>query len=142
MLSLVNASYGIVSGVLGAISPPDVDQVFIDGFLERLNEIELPIESIRDEVEVYYTNTMLSAGNISAANFLFFSIEMIGIIMMYRFNRMGFSFYALSQIGLAFVPAVFGGFNQFGVAVLVATLIWNALWMLMYWWHIRKYPKA
>jgi hypothetical protein len=141
MLSLVNASYGIVSGIIGAISPPDVDQAFMDGFLARLDEVKLPIESIRGEVEVYYTNIMLSAGNISAAKFLFYSIEMIGIVMMYRYNRMGFSLYVLSQLGLAFLPAIFGGFNQFGSAVMVATLIWNAIWVLVYLLQVRKLPK-
>jgi hypothetical protein len=140
MLSLVNASYGIVSGVMGAIAPPEVDKAFIDGFLGRLNEIELPIETIRGEVEVYYTNIMLSTANISAANFLFFGLGLIGIVMMYRWNRTGFYLYLSAQIGLAFVPAFFGGFNKFGTSVLVVTLIWNALWVLVYWLQVRKFP--
>jgi hypothetical protein len=141
-LSLLNASYGVISGILGAISPPDVDQVFIDGFMERLDQFELPMEDLRDEVEMYYLNLMLNMGNVAAANFLFFGIEMIGIILMFRLSRIGLVLYIASQIGLAFIPAVFGGFSQFGSSVLVFTLIWNAIWVIMYQTQVKKFPKS
>lgn len=141
-LSLLNASYGIVSGVMGAIAPPDVDQAYIDGFSEQLDKFELPIEDLRDEVETYYLNLMLNMGNIAAANFLFFGIEMIGVILMFRLSRIGFVLYAASQIGLAFVPPVFAGFGQFGTSVLVATLIWNLIWVVIYAFQVKKFPKS
>ncbi|MCZ4407530.1 hypothetical protein O3Q51_01820 [Cryomorphaceae bacterium 1068] len=140
-LSLLNASYGIISGVLGAIAPPDVDQAFIDGFMERLDQFELPMEGLRDDVKTYYLNLMLTMGNVAAANFLFFGIEMIGVILMFRLNRIGFVLYIASQIGLAFIPAVFGGFSQFGIAVLVFTLLWNLVWIIMYQTQVKKFPK-
>ena len=140
-LSLLNASYGIISGVLGAIAPPDIDQAYIDGFMEQLDKFELPMEGLREDVQTYYLNLMLEMGNVAAANFLFFGIEMIGVILMFRLSRIGFVLYVASQIGLAFIPAVFGGFSDFGISVLVFTLIWNAIWVLMYWTQVRKFPK-
>ena len=141
-LSLLNASYGIISGVLGAIAPPEVDQAFIDGFMENFERFDLPMEGFRDQVETYYLNVMLSMGNIAAANFLFFGIEMIGVVLMYRLSRIGFVLYIASQIGLAFIPAVFGGFSDFGISVLVFTLIWNAIWVVMYWTQVRKFRNS
>lgn len=141
-LSLLNASYGIISGVLGAISPPDVDQMYIESFSKQLNSLELPIEGLREEVETYYLNLMLNMGNIAAAKFLFFGIEMIGVILMFRLSRIGFVLYIASQIGLAFIPAVFAGFGTFGTSVLVATLLWNFIWVAIYAVQIRKFPKS
>lgn len=142
MLSLLSASYGVISGIMGAIAPPDVDQAFIDELMANLDRRELLVESLRGDVEAYSTNLMLSTGNMSALNFLFFGIQMIGVIMMYRLYRMGFLLYAVAQIGLAFVPVIFGGFNQFGTWVLVVTLIWNSLWILIYGLYVRKFPKG
>lgn len=140
-MSLLNAGYGLISGILGAIAPPEVDQAFIDGFMERLSQFELPMEGIRDQVEKYYLNLMLSAGNMAAANFLFFGIQMVGVILMYRLSRIGFVLYIAAQLGLAFMPAVFGGFSDFGISVLVFSLIWNGLWVIMYWTQVRKFPQ-
>jgi len=126
---------------VGAIAPPDVDQEFIDGFMKQLDQFELPVEGLRDEVETYYLNLMLNMGNIAAANFLFFGIEMIGVILMFRLNRIGFLLYSASQIGLAFVPPVFAGFGQFGTSVLVATLIWNLIWVVLYAFQVKKFPQ-
>ena len=127
---------------MGAIAPLDVDQAFIDSFMERFNQLELPMEGLREDVETYYLNLMLAMGNVAAANFLFFGIEMIGVILMFRINRIGFVLYIASQVGLAFIPAVFGGFSQFGIAILVITLIWNLIWVFIYWTQVKKFPKA
>ncbi|MEM9051629.1 MAG: hypothetical protein AAGC47_06215 [Bacteroidota bacterium] len=139
-LSLVRASYGIVGGIMGAIAPPDVDEQFIADFMARFDSLELPMEQFRDQVETYSLNTMLSIGNISAANFLFFGVQIIGVILMYRLNRIGFVLYIAAQIGLAFVPAVFGGFSVFGTATLGVTLFWNFIWVIIYWTQVRKFP--
>lgn len=141
-LSGINAIYGIISGLFGAISPPDVDQAFIDELFQQVNHFEIPLEGFKEEMETYYLNLMLSLGNAGAANFLFFGIELIGIILMYRLNRVGFPLYVASQIGLAFVPAVFGGFNTFGSVVLGFTLFWNALWVLAYATQLKFFPKG
>jgi hypothetical protein len=140
-LSAFNAIYGIISGVSGAISPPDVDQAFIDELFARIHEFQIPIEGYMEQAESYYLNLMVSLGNAGAANFLFYGIELVGVFLMYRLNRVGFTLYVASQIGLAFIPAVFGGFNTFGITVLGLTLFWNALWVIAYWTQVRKFPQ-
>ncbi|WP_204336922.1 hypothetical protein [Cryomorpha ignava] len=140
-LSGVNAIYGIISGITTAISPPDVDDTFIVNLFEQLEKYELPIADLQDDVKEYYLNLMLDLGNFGAANFLFFAIQLIGIFMMYRLNRIGFTLYTVAQIGLAAAPIIFGSFNDFGKITFAITLVWNAIWVIMYATQIKYFHK-
>ncbi len=140
-LSGVNAVYGIVSGISTAVSPPDVDDTFIANLFEQLEKYQLPIPDLQDQVKEYYLNLMLDLGNYGAANFLFFAIQLIGVFMMYHLNRIGFTLYTVAQIGLAASPVIFGGFNAFGKITLGMTLIWNAIWVIMYATQIKNFHK-
>ena len=140
-LSGINALYGIISGISTAVSPPDVDDTFIGNLFEQLDKYELPIASLQDDVKEYYLNLMLDLGNFGAANFLFFAVQLIGIFMMYRLNRIGFTLYAVAQIGLAASPVIFGSFNAFGKMTLGITLVWNAIWVIMYATQLKNFHK-
>jgi len=126
---------------MGALAPPEVDEQVIADFMRRLDSLQLPMEPFRDQVETYYLNIMWSSGNISAVNFLFYGIQIIGIILMYRLNRIGLLLYSIAQIGAAFVPAIFGGLSDFGLVTLTFTLFWSLLWIVMYWIQVRKFPR-
>ncbi len=132
MLSTVNAVYGIVSGLLNAISPPNVDKELIGQLFERLERFNVPIEGFQTELETYYLNLMLNMGNLGASSFLFFGISLVGVMLMYRLNQIGFTLYLVAQLGLAFSPALFGGFNIMGKASLALALTWNFIWIIMY----------
>jgi len=140
-LSGVNAIYGILTGLGTAISPPDVDDTFINNLFERLGEFKLPIEDLQDEVNEYYLNLMLDLGNYGAANFLFFAVQLIGVFMLYRLNRIGFVLYTVAQIGLALTPVIFASFNTFGKITFYMTLAWNAIWVIMYATQVKRFPK-
>ena len=140
-LSGINALYGIISGISTAISPPDVDDTFIGNLFEQLDKYELPIPRLQDDVKEYYLNLMLDLGNFGAANFLFFAIQLIGIFMMYRLNRIGFTLYAVAQFGLAASPVLFGSFNSFGKMTFGITLVWNAIWVIMYATQLKKFNR-
>jgi len=140
-LSGINALYGIISGISTAVSPPDVDDTFIGNLFEQLDKYELPIASLQDDVKEYYLNLMLDLGNFGAANFLFFAVQLIGIFMMYRLNRIGFTLYTVAQIGLAASPVIFGSFNTFGKITLGITLVWNAIWIIMYATQLKNFHK-
>ena len=140
-LSTVNSVYGIVSGLLNAISPPEVDQIVLDRLFERLARFSVPIEGIQAAVEEYYLNLMLNIGNLGAASFLFFGINLVGVMLMSRLNRIGFVLYLMAQLGLAFSPVLFGGFNIVGQLSLVFALVWNGVWIAMYATQIRYFYK-
>lgn len=140
-LSTVNAIYGMVSGLINALSPADVDEAFLTGLFEQLETLDLPLEGVRDDVEQYYLNLMLNIGNLGAANFLFFGISLVGVRLMYNLNRVGFTLYVLAQLGLAFSPTVFGGFNAVGQISLATLLFWNGIWILMYASQLKYFKR-
>lgn len=140
-LSGVNATYGVVSGIANAIAPPDVDNSYIESLFTQLEKYKLPIPELQEEVKEYYLNLMLDFGNYGAANFLFFAVQLIGVLMMYRLNRIGFTLYTVAQIGLAAAPVIFGGFNTFGKMTLGMTLVWNAIWVIMYATQLKHFRK-
>ena len=140
-LSGFNAAYGVLSGIITAVSPPDVDNTFIEGLFTQLEKYKLPIPELQDEVKEYYLNLMLNLGNYGAANFLFFAVQLIGVVMMYRLNRIGFTLYTGAQIGLAASPIIFGSFNTFGKITLGMTLVFNAIWVIMYATQIKHFRR-
>ena len=123
------------------MSPPDVDNYFIENLSDLINEKKLPMPELQGDVEEYYLNLMLDLGNYGASNFLFFSIQLISVILMYRLNRIGFTLYTAAQVGLAATPVIFGGFNTFGKIILVMTLVFNAIWVIMYATQIKHFKK-
>lgn len=138
VLSGVNAGYGTLSGVITALSPPDVDDNFIESLFQQLEKYKLPLPYLQDEVKEYYLNVMLNMGNLGAANFLFFAVQFIGVLMMFRLNKTGFVLYVLAQLGLAATPVVFGSFNRFGKISFGMTLVWSLIWIVLYAVQIRK----
>lgn len=131
----------MISGVMTAMNPPDVDSTYVNSLFEQLGKYKLPIESLQPQVESYYLNLMLELGNYGAANFLFFGIQLVGVNMMYRLNRTGFWLYVGAQIGLAAVPIVFAQWNAFAEIVLGMTIFWNLIWVVMYATQLKYFKK-
>jgi hypothetical protein len=131
-LSFIHSIYGIITGLTTALAPPEVDSEYLDKIFAQLGEVELPIKGLKGDIEDFYLNLLLDMGNYGASEFLFFSIQLIAVIMMYRLKRFGFTLYILAQIGLAAAPVIFGGFNTFGKISLSAAVVWNLIWVLLY----------
>lgn len=141
LLSGFNAIYGMVSGVMTALNPPDVDGTYVDKLFEQLGKYELPIASLQPQVEEYYLNLMLSLGDYGAANFLFYGIQLVAVSLMYRLHRIGFFLYLVAQLGLATIPILFAAWNSFGQIVLGMTFVWNFIWVGMYATQLKHFRK-
>jgi len=124
-----------------AISPPEVSEEFLQSLYDQINQYPLPIEGLGNQVESYYRNLMLNFGNYGAANFMFYGIELVGVFLMYRLNRIGFTLYLLSQIGLAATPVLFGTLNTFGMITFGLTLLWNGIWVVLYAFQRKHFIK-
>lgn len=131
MLSGISAVYGLITGLGGALSPPDVDSGYVDSLLSKLSEFDFP-EELKESIQAYYVNLSIQFGNLSAANFLFYGIQLVGVILMFQLNRIGFILYVGAQLGLAFAPLIFGGSNDFAVLVLIMALLWSGAWIAAY----------
>lgn len=140
ILSGLAAVYGAFSGLSGALAPPDVDDGFVEDLLGRLDDFEMPWGNLKEDMEAYYVNMMINFGNVGTANFLFYGIQLVGVYMMFRLNRIGFVLYVVAQLGLAFSSLIFGGFNDFGWLVFVLALGWSAVWIGAYATQLKYFP--
>lgn len=60
--------------------------------------------------------------------FIVFNIvELVGLILMMRSNRIGLHFYAAAQVGLSALMII-----NFGVSASLVSIIWNVLWVVVY----------
>lgn len=132
ILTMLNGAYGMFSGVVNAVSPPDVDERMIESVFSRLESLSLPLDDVRGEAETFMLNTMLNIGNIAAANFLFYGMSLIAALLMINRNKVGFALYVAAQIGLAFIPSFFGGFNVVGKVNFIVLMVWNGIWIAAY----------
>ncbi len=139
-LSTIHSVYGILTSLANAIAPPDVDANFISNLSEQLNKFEMPMEGFAEQMEHYYLNLMLNLGNYSAATFLFFSVQLIAVIQMFRMNRVGFALYGIAQAGLLMATVLFASFNLFGQISFGIAFIWNLIWILLYASQLKHFP--
>lgn len=60
--------------------------------------------------------------------FIVFNIvELAGLILMMRSNRIGLHLYAAAQVGLSALMII-----NFGVSASLVSIIWNVLWVVVY----------
>jgi hypothetical protein len=86
-------------GALSAITTP----LFSDVMVGMVNSSPIFEEKMRPEIIM-----VLQAGwGYYLATFIFAVGSLIGAIMMWNMRKMGFHFYALSNLGLLFVPTLF-----------------------------------
>jgi len=140
-LSFIFSIYGIITSLSSALSPPEVSEDFLQSLYEGIDRYPLPIEGLKEQVESYYRNLMLNFGNYGAANFMFYGIELVGVFLMYRLNRIGFTLYFLSQVGLTATPVLFGSLNTFGLITLGITALWNGIWVALYAFQRKHFIK-
>ncbi len=140
-LSGFSAMYGMLSGASTALSPPEVDAEYLEQLYSQLDQFTVPIEGFKEMVHDYYRNLSLNMGNFGASNFLFSGIQFVGVMLMYRLNRIGFPLYVLAQLGMAFSSAYFGIFNTFGQIVTAFNLIWSLIWIGMYATQLKYFFK-
>lgn len=121
------------SGLSNAISQPSMERV--DSFMEIMDQVqddkeetEIMIEQITD----YISNINQNIVNYGAVEFMLYAISLIGIYLMYRNRRMGFTVYMIVQTLLLGTPILFGGYSVFTVSLTVfygfITMIFFALY--------------
>lgn len=99
------------------------------------------MEGLKEDMEAYYINLMINFGNVGTANFLFYGIQLIGVFLMFRLNRIGFVLYVGAQFGLAFSALIFGGLNDFGWMVFALATVWSAAWIIAYATQLKYFPS-
>lgn len=143
VLSLANACMQIFSNLFLFITSPILKEMMDNGELEDAFK---PLQSFMDEATMEsYMNMMDHLSSIDPIYFLLTGIlfigSLIGVIKMFKLQRLGFHIYSISQIlllivSVAFVHSTFGNngfFNEF---------LLTLMFILMYHLYLKRFENG
>lgn len=136
ILSFIGSSWNMFSGLSNALSHPSADRV--ESFMKIMDEVNegqesnAEIEMMTSQIIDYVVNINLNIINYGAVEFMLYAISLIGVYLMFKNKRVGFTVYMVAQILVLGAPIYFGGYNSFSVSLTVfygfITMIFFALY--------------
>jgi hypothetical protein len=118
VLSFIGSSWSMFSGLGNALSQPSEERLeSIIEILDQVNDGKEETELILSQMTDYVSNINQNIVNYGAVQFMLYAISLIGIYLMYKNRRLGFTIYMTVQVLLLGVPIYFGGYNSISVMV-------------------------
>lgn len=130
VLSLINAILQIFSAFGMWVTTPVMSQMLADGTLEESMAPVLTLMRMDDEAARAFWEVLESRLTINPLYYLFTALlyigSLIGVIKMFKLQRMGFHLYSISQMLLLIVSVIYiystqgsaGFFNEFLMTVM------------------------
>ena len=106
------------SGLQDAFSTPSQER--IDSFKQIFENVkdEAPeSQQMIEESFVFMESINLNIVNYGVTRFMFNAISIIGVFLMYRRQKIGFTVYSTAQFLLLGLPILMGGYNGFSLGV-------------------------
>ena len=130
ILSFIGSSWSMFSGLGNALSKPNEERLnSIVDILEEVNDGKEETELFLTQMIEYFTNVNQNIVNFGAVEFMLYAISLIGVYLMYKNRRIGFTIYMIVQILVLGVPIYFGGYNPVSVMI---TLIFGFFTMIFF----------
>jgi hypothetical protein len=133
ILSFIGSSWNMFSGLSNAMSQPSDERV--ESLLEIMNQVDDGTEETEAFVSLvieYVSNVNSNIVNYGAVEFMLYAISLIGIYLMYKNRRIGFTIYMVVQTLLLGTPIFFGGYSTFSVTVTVIYGFFTMLFFALY----------
>ena len=118
ILTFIGAGFGIIGGIMTMF----FSNVAVLESLQKIMEDAGQDSSAFDPEN--FSHAMSKGLMVIVLNIL----ALVGAVMMFNLNKLGFYLYAIAQISMLFVGVIHGGMESFSYF----SLIWNALWIGMY----------
>lgn len=133
ILSFIGSSWSMFSGLGNALSQPSEERLnSIVEILDQVNDGKEETDLVISQMIDYVSNINQNIVNYGAVEFMLYAISLIGIFLMYKNRRVGFTIYMVVQTLLLGVPIYFGGYNSISLMVTVffgfITMIFFALY--------------
>lgn len=130
ILSFIGSSWSMFSGLGNALSQPSEERLnSIIEILEQVNDGKEETELFLSDTIDYFSNINRNIVNYGAVEFMLYAISLIGIYLMYKNRRIGFTVYMIAQVLVLGVPIYFGGYNSVSVMV---TLFFGFISMIFF----------
>lgn len=116
-LSFVGGSWNMFTGLSNAFSEPNIErQEQLIEYFEGI-EVEPGTEFLVEELKTFIHNITMNVANYGVFEFMFNSISLIGVFLMFQFRRVGFWVYCIAQLLLLMNPILFGGYSLLSVTL-------------------------
>jgi hypothetical protein len=130
------ATLGALSGMLGA--KPD-KAMFKSTKLEFANMREQLEKAnaddfiyIVDQMEGITVNMFKHFQAYNTCQFLILLMGLIGIVLMYRGQKLGFHFYIIYSLGLVVLPYLFNPITGIPTILTIVGIVYGGIWVLLY----------
>jgi hypothetical protein len=132
-ISFIGSSWNMFTGISNALSQPSIERVeSFEKIFSQMVDREAETDLMIDMIIEYMNNLNDNIVNYGAVEFMLYAISVIGIYLMYRNRRVGFTIYMIVQILLLGTPILFGGYSPFSVSITIfygfITMIFFALY--------------
>lgn len=130
ILSFIGSSWSMFSGLSNAMSQPSEERV--ESIIKIMDQVgdgsEEAIELNKQIIDYVYSVNQ-NIVNYGAVEFMLYAISLIGIYLMYKNRRMGFTVYMVVQTLLLGTPIYFGGYSFFSSTI---TVIYGFITMIFF----------
>lgn len=130
ILSFIGSSWSMFSGLSNAMSHPNEERV--DSIVKILDQVGNESEEAQElnaQIIDYIYKINQSIVNYGAVEFMLYAISLIGVFLMYKNRRIGFTVYLVVQILLLGLPIYFGGYSSLTASM---TLIYGFVTMIFF----------
>ncbi|GAB7088236.1 hypothetical protein [Marinifilum fragile] len=139
ILTFIGSGFGVINNLMGMIMSP------IKNFLGP-EFFEMALEEVQEEPARQFLERALEIGQkaiehifeISLTQFLLYAVSLTGAILMFQLKKAGFYVYAIAQVLLLFVPAIFIGFNLFVNIGILFSSVFTILFIALYAINLKK----
>ena len=133
ILSFIGSGFGVLANLTAIIAVPFLDffqpSMFNATFSQLGNNAgDEFIKQALDMVLIIMDNFLA----IVLSKFIFYVLSLIGAIMMFQMNRIGFYLYIAAQIGFLLINPFFLGWNIFVGSMMFFPAFFSALFIALY----------
>lgn len=133
ILSFIGSSWSMFSGLSNAMSQPSEERVeSIIKIMEQVGDGSEEAQELNAQIIDYVYNVNQSIVNYGAVEFMLFAISLIGIYLMYKNRRTGFTVYMIVQTILLGLPIYFGGYSVFSTSITVIYGFFTMIFFVLY----------
>lgn len=141
VLSLINAILQIFSSLGMWITTPFMSQMMVDGTLEEAMAPFLSLMQMSDTELKAFWEIIEARLSINPIYYLFTALlyvgSLIGVIKMFKLQRIGFHFYSISQM-LILIIAVIYVYSKQGSVGFFNDFLMTILFILMYHLYLKR----
>jgi len=132
-LSFIGSFWNMFVGLSNALSEPSIERY--ETFMANVDQIDdgsPEMEIMREQLSVYISNINQNIVNFGAVEFMLNAISLIGVYLMYKNKRIGFTVYMIVQLLMLGSPIYFGSYSMLTVSITIFYAFFTMIFFALY----------